>query len=296
MLKDHTKQRLNAMVMTVAVALLCLGGAVLVGWYLHDPALIQINPAFAPMQYNTALGFALSGGGLLALARSLPRTAFMLGLIVLSIGVATLIEYLFEVDLGIDQLLMEHDIVTATSHPGRMAPNTALCFTLTGLAVLIAGRFNRRHTPLITALLGAMLIGLGFVALTGYFTGIESAYGWGHLTRMAIHTSAGFIVLGLGFTALAWRDEKQLQPDHRFPSWLPIPIGMTGLTVTLALWQALKAYEQKMIETLGSQAISYSDEGMLLFGVLMTTTLMLVVWMEQSASEQARRTTFALTP
>ena len=36
-----------------------LGAVVLLGWYLHEPALIQVNPAFVPMQYNTALGFAL---------------------------------------------------------------------------------------------------------------------------------------------------------------------------------------------------------------------------------------------
>ena len=42
---------------------LALGAIVLVGWYLHEPALIQVNPAFVPMQYNTALGFALDAAG-----------------------------------------------------------------------------------------------------------------------------------------------------------------------------------------------------------------------------------------
>ena len=47
---------------------LLLGAVVLLGWYLHEPALIQVNPAFVPMQYNTALGFAVGGLALLGLA------------------------------------------------------------------------------------------------------------------------------------------------------------------------------------------------------------------------------------
>ena len=50
----------------LATASLMLGLLVLVGWYTRNAALIQVNPAFVPMQYNTALGFALSGLGLLA--------------------------------------------------------------------------------------------------------------------------------------------------------------------------------------------------------------------------------------
>ena len=45
-----------------------LGAIVLVGWYTHNSALIQINAAFVPMQYNTALGFLLSAIALLLLA------------------------------------------------------------------------------------------------------------------------------------------------------------------------------------------------------------------------------------
>ena len=122
---------------------LALGAVVLLGWYLHEPALIQVNPAFVPMQYNTALGFALGGLALLGLALSWPRIAGITGVIVLLTGVLTLIEYSFGVDLHIDQLFMEHYIDLKTSNPGRMAPNTALCFSLTGLTVLL--KIGRAH-------------------------------------------------------------------------------------------------------------------------------------------------------
>jgi hypothetical protein len=164
---------------------LALGAIVLLGWYLHEPALIQVNPAFVP--------------------------------IVLLTGVLTLIEYSFGVDLHIDQLFMEHYIDLKTSNPGRMAPNTALCFSLTGLTVLLTSWFrDRARITAWTATLGALIISLGVTALAGYMIGVESAYGWGHMTRMAIHTAAGFIILGSGFIALAWTRNRLMSPT--FPT------------------------------------------------------------------------------
>ena len=84
-----------------------------------------------------------------------------------------------------------------------MAPNTALCFSLTGIALLIAARFSERFR--ILASLGALVLVLGTMAFVGYLSGTSTAYGWGRMTRMAVHTSAGLIVLGVGIVALAWR-------------------------------------------------------------------------------------------
>ena len=73
---------------------------------------------------------------------SRPRLAAACGTIVAAIGLLTLIEYIFGVDLGIDQFLMKHYITVKTSHPGRMAPNTALCFSLTALALLTMSEWH----------------------------------------------------------------------------------------------------------------------------------------------------------
>jgi hypothetical protein len=206
---------------------LALGAIVLLGWYLHEPALIQVNPAFVPMQYNTALGFALGGLALMGLAWHWPRIAVITGVIVLLTGVLTLIEYSFGADLHIDQLFMEHYIDLKTSNPGRMAPNTALCFSLTGLTVLLTTLFHERaRITAWTATLGALIISLGVTALAGYMIGVEGAYGWGHMTRMAIHTAAGFIILGSGFIALAWTRNRLMSPGLRHP--VNVHTGLQG--------------------------------------------------------------------
>ena len=86
------------------------------------------------MQYNTALGFLACGAGLLFAIRAINIGAMVCGALAAAIGILTLGEYVLVLDLGIDQLLMKHYIDVETSHPGRMAPNTALCFSLAGAA------------------------------------------------------------------------------------------------------------------------------------------------------------------
>jgi len=255
---------------------LALGAMVLLGWYLHEPALIQVNAAFVPMQYNTALGFALSGLALLGVAWSRSGLARTASVVVLLTGVLTLIEYGFGVDLHIDQLFMEHYIDLKTSNPGRMAPNTALCFSLTGLAVLLTCLFrSSARIAAWTATLGALIISLGIVALAGYMIGVEGAYGWGYMTRMAIHTAAGFIVLGVGFVGFAWSENRQRFPGKLLPQWVPQVVVITGLTITFTLWRALAAQEQRMVGKMGDAAINFSDEGLLVFGILLTLALTL---------------------
>jgi PAS domain S-box-containing protein len=270
----HLQRYLLLLTNLGGLASLLLGGVVLLGWYTHNTSLIQVNPAFVAMQYNTALGFVLGGAGLLALAWVWLRAAQLFGGTVLLIGVLTLIEYIFGVDLHIDQLFMQHYIDVGASNPGRMAPNTALCFSLTGIALLIGAlaRLAARSLAWI-ATLGAIIIGLGIAAFTGYFIGIESAYGWGHLTRMAIHTAAGFIVLGSAFITLSLASDRQQRPGENSPGWLPVPVVITGMTFTFAMWQALRAHEHQLVADMGLTARNAADEGFLLFGTLVTLVL-----------------------
>ena len=132
---NTTKKLLPLLPKILGTVSLLLGIIVLIGWYTHNETLIQVNPHFVPMQYNTALGFALSG--LAILLWPFKRLSGLFSFAVLGIGLITLCEYIFKTDLGLDQLFMEHYIGVKTSHPGRMAPNTALCFSLSGLAFLL---------------------------------------------------------------------------------------------------------------------------------------------------------------
>ncbi len=245
-----------------------LGLIVLVGWYTQAEALIQVHPALVPMQYNTATGFLLCGLMLAALACRRRRAAVTAAAVVTLIGVLTSAEYFIGVDLGIDQMFMEHYITVETSHPGRMAPNTALSFTLSGIAVILSTGLMRRSASLINGTIGSLVAGMGGVVLIGYLLALEPAYGWGYLTRMAVHTALGFIIIGLGLFAHAWQMTKA--EGKVFPRWLPIPIAFLVLTIAFSLWLALEH----------DQGIETSKSGhdlVLLFGIGLAAALALAV-------------------
>ena len=258
-----------------------LGLLVLIGWYTRSPALIQIHPSFVPMQFNTALGFLTCGIGLLPVTNLIFKSKVNLfGVTAIAVGGLTLVEYFFMLDLGIDQLFMEHFITVKTSHPGRMAPNTALCFTLTGIAlILISSKkvfFWKHH---ISEIIGALILGLGTVAFSGYMVNIETAYGWGNLTRMALHTSTGFIILGVGVVSIARATSKS---ENIGPSWFHNLIGITALTIVVCLWQALDAYEQQ------HELKSIIPTVVLVAGVIYSLTISIIVYLYQKEKIQAK--------
>jgi signal transduction histidine kinase len=69
--------------------------------------------------------------------------------------------------------------------------------------------------------------------------GLPTTYGWGRLTRMAIHTAVGFIALGSGVIIYAWRTQSVREAG--IPEWLHIPSGISSVTISICLWQALLA-------------------------------------------------------
>ena len=165
--------KLDFVVLVTGELAVALGSVVLFGWYTHSPWLVQVQPTFAPMQYNAALSVLLCGLGLLALSWGRVRLEMVCGIVVAAIGLLTLYEYLFGLSLGLDQFFLHPFTTVRTSHPGRMAPQTAMSCFLTG-TVLVVLRLPARHglARLLPVLLGLLVGGLGLV-------GGQSG-GWGH--------------------------------------------------------------------------------------------------------------------
>ena len=220
-----------------ALAIL-LGAAVLLGWAIHSPFLIQVAPDLTPMQRNTAASFVLSGLALLGIARNWRRLTLIGSAITAAFAALTLLEYLFRAHLGIDELLGAGYITTHTSDPGRMSPTTALCF------IVLAAGFMLSQTSLLTnrsavlGVTGLLVAAVGAACSIGVASGTSDAFAWGNLTRVAFHTAVGFAVLGIGTTIVAW---DLTRPALGEPAWIPIGAGFLVGTVRIGLWQAFSA-------------------------------------------------------
>lgn len=251
---------------TLGVLSIALGASVILGWYSGATVLIQVHPSFVPMQFNTALGFLLAGIGLVLCRRGGRTIAVGTGALTALLGGLTLIEYIADVDIGLDQLFMEHYITVETSHPGRMAPNTALCFTLSGLVQILLGLpLSATRRFLASNLIGSLVFGLGILSLIGYFADIQPAYGWSSFTKMAVHTAVGFVLLGSGFVSVGWHitsqsraqaraqagaqagdragDRASDQADDQALHRSVAPVLVSLIVVVVGLWQALVQLE-----------------------------------------------------
>lgn len=231
---------------TIAVIVILVSVMVLAGWYTNQPVLVQVVPTFAPMQYNTAICFLVSAIGMAGLFR-FPKLAVIFGLIVFIISIITLFQYLANTNLGIDELAVKAHITTKTSHPGRMAPNTAVCFILSGLVTLFFGYFRQNKVVLIAGFIITLCIGvLSFVALFGYISGLSTAYGWGNLTRMAVHTSVSFILLTVAYLCI-YLSFNITQLNKTSPFY-PGSIFLVGLFLSYLFWQALYSSQHQGIQ------------------------------------------------
>ena len=207
----------NIVVSAASAAAVVAGVVVLAGWALDIPVLKSILPAWVSMKPNTALAFILIGIALqlpelpaawlgARLSIHLDRLArgcrWLTGLI----GLLTLAEYFFNWNPGIDQWLFPEPAGTvATSNPGRMAPETALCFLLLAAGASMA-RFRHKTmaTLLVSMLPGILVTTLALTAVLTYFTPVLGAFGWWGKTVMAAHTALLFAALGAAVAVAAW--------------------------------------------------------------------------------------------
>ena len=229
----------------IAFVVMLLGALVMTGWIIQNRALIQIHESFVPMQFNTALCFVLLGAGLWALLERYYNFVRYLGIVISIISVITLAQYVVGIDFYIDELLIDHYIDVNASSPGRMAPNTALCFIIIGLVYVVIPRLKPNSWVLHYCIIStAITLALALVAFTGYFNGIEASYSWGQLTHMAIHTSVGFIVISIGLASLfIERWNQAINPAN-----ISVFIAIFIISVSFTLWQAIRAHEYFLVD------------------------------------------------
>ena len=185
----------------LAAAVFAAATAVLAGWALDVSALKTVLPGLTTMKANTALGLAT---GAVALAWQGRRRGWARGavaaaaLLMVALGALTLCEYVFGLNLGIDELLFADPATTSQPFNGRMSPATASGLVAAGLGLGLL-RFGRgRTTVTIGHALAVVPASVGFLSLAGYAYGIENLYNFGPFVSVALHTGVALALLAAG--------------------------------------------------------------------------------------------------
>src|SRR6476620_1192428 len=180
-----------------------VGICVLVGWAFDLQPIKSVWPGFVSMKVNTGLAFLLCGVSLTAwtipswrpTSRAMVRGAAFGAML---IGGASLLEYLFDCNFGIDEFFVaDNDPLRNPLFPGRPAFWTAANFLLLGLALLLVPSHKKRSLCIAPSL-GLVVACVAALTLLGYLYGTPSPGDIPYFSSMTVHTAATFLLLGVG--------------------------------------------------------------------------------------------------
>ncbi len=242
--RNSSSQKLFILILVYVPAL--IGCWSLVGWITKNSYMIQISPTYVPMQFNTALCVLLTSIAATKYWVKRPIRTYICSGLALAITVLTLMQYLINRDLHIDQLFMEAYLTTSTSYPGRMAMSTGLCFILINLSLLLcASEWQGKKAKLCSLCLSTAVVGMSVISLIGYSANLTTAYGWG-FTEMAVHTAFSFALLGSAITLNTFKYKVDPLDSQIFQRICLIVFGVTAIFLTNL---ALHAEENKRVGT-----------------------------------------------
>lgn len=207
-----------------------LGLTVLIGWQFQISLFKQLFASFIPMYCDTAVVFTLCGTGLIFLVFQQKQLCRVISITVLFLAALNLIQYMFDINIGLDGIFIKfYDLINAP-YPGRMAPNTAINFLLSALSLLLL-TFDREKLYLLSECFCQVVIALSVIAIIGYLEGLESAYTIGEYIGMALYTAIGFLVFNIGIWANI-NSQSRIQFSS-IPLWMPIFWSILVLQIDL---------------------------------------------------------------
>lgn len=169
------------------------GSAIYITSYWSDSGIIT-------MKTNMALGIVLTGMSLLLMglpyrSKFLSWISGILALVIFAVGFFTLIENIFNVDLGIDQLLAQEPLgAKATISPNRIGLPGSLSLTILALGMFLLLRGKRKAATF----MGLMVCILNLVPASGYLLNIGLFYNDPKITAIALPSVVALILSGLG--------------------------------------------------------------------------------------------------
>lgn len=184
---------------SISIIVTFIGLIVIIGWALDFEIIKRIYPGLVAMNPATAVVFILSGLSLFlfSLGAKYKFISYTLSLIIFLIGALKLLEIIFGIQIGVDQILFKEKLSSGLdSIPNRIAPNTAINITLIGLSLML---FNHNYKFFKLALILTVIVAvISVLAIFGYTYNFAQLYGISSFIPMALHTAASFLLLSLG--------------------------------------------------------------------------------------------------
>ncbi len=128
-----------------------MGILVVVAWYAGWTRIIQLHPGLPVVAYNMALGFIFLGAGLILLTLRRASLAAVPAVLAILLGLATFLGFLIPHGADLNEVFFSSARQASTGLSSQMSVLTAICFVLTGTAILLAGWGERSKAVLIAS-------------------------------------------------------------------------------------------------------------------------------------------------
>ena len=187
----------------IGIAVFFFALAVLAGWGARVPWLTAPGFDAVAMKANTAICIALVSIALVLLSLSdaplsRRRVIYVVIAVAILVCAATLVEYIFGINLKVDQAIVRDPAVSA--YAGRMGANTAIAIILLGLGTALVASADSAKIMAGHLLATACAI-ISFLSLVGYVYNAAEFYQVGFTTAMAPATASALLLLS---AALLW--------------------------------------------------------------------------------------------
>ncbi|MFD3002003.1 PAS domain-containing protein [Pontibacter toksunensis] len=259
------------------------GLLVLAGWWLEIEVIKRIGDGYVAMNPLTAICFILCGTCLWLLQNPLPahvRLTRLIGVTVFAACALKFVSVFTSWNYPLDQLLFADELREENlGLINQMAPNTAFCFMLASLSILMIDvETARKQSPAQFFSIGITLIAL--LSLYGYVYGVKYLIGIAAYIPMALHTALAFLVLALGLLFA--------RPDKG--SMLLVFCEDTGEQLFFRIMALLLPLLFGWIKLQGEYAGYYSEEfGTAMFALLTYMVSMLLLGRNALERHRARK-------
>jgi hypothetical protein len=230
-------------VLGISFATTVLALTVVVGSHAHIRAAVQVFPGLTPMQYNSALCFLALGAAGIGLSTRRRVLPFCGGSFAALMGGLVILEYATGLAFGIDTLFFLPWEGTPAADPGRMALTTAICFLLTGTALLILAVRQRAYA--LFGILNSVPPTLALTSLIAYSFQITDVLPFTLGSQMALNTSVALLAYGVAMLTHAWKyGERGRDGLPKWSAGIAVPflpvlfVGVTPLFPTQS-WPAV---------------------------------------------------------
>ena len=239
--------------------LVMLGSVVIVSWASRSTPLIQIGPYLASVHGDTAINFVFTGFAVLGMVTSRRRLTWLCSGIVGIVAGLSLLEYLLGASFAVGQLELSTE-----------SPGTAVCFGLFAAGLALAHTNVIKQKSPVLGFIGLAVAAVGAICCIDLLSGARDFSAWGKLVQMPVLSGIGFLLLGIGVTAVAW---DMSQPMVAEPAWVPIGASLFVGTVRLVLWQAFSVRNNTGADFLSWLTLLGGLSSAVLFGVVVHLAL-----------------------